>query len=83
MSGQLNAPAALIPGGWVGPESVWTRWWREKFPTPPPLGLEPPIIQLVAECYTTELSRLKYRNVESKIKGGGGGDYDDDDKNAC
>jgi hypothetical protein len=42
VSGQLHAPAALLPGeefqvpigqkaGWA-PEPVWTRWWREKFP---------------------------------------------------
>jgi hypothetical protein len=42
VSGQLHAPAALLPGkeplvsirqeaGWAL-EAVLTRWWREKFP---------------------------------------------------
>jgi len=41
VSGQLHAPAALLPvkepmvliveeAGWA-PEPFWTRWWREKF----------------------------------------------------
>jgi hypothetical protein len=44
VSGQLYAPAALPAGdrapgthwigGSVGPEPVWTRWWRKKFPAP-------------------------------------------------
>jgi hypothetical protein len=66
MSGQLHAPAALPPGkehlvpigygaGWA-PEPVWTLWWREKFPAPG--GTRTPIIQPVAQRYTTELSRL-------------------------
>jgi hypothetical protein len=44
VSGQLHAPAALPSGkepllpteyeaGWA-PQPVWTRWWRQKFPTP-------------------------------------------------
>jgi hypothetical protein len=44
VSGQLHAPAALLPeeeppvpigyeAGWA-PEPIWTRWWREKFPAP-------------------------------------------------
>jgi len=42
VSGQLHTSAALTPGreplvpigeeaGWAA-ETVWTRWWREKFP---------------------------------------------------
>jgi hypothetical protein len=42
-------------GGWA-PEPIWTRWRRETFPALP--GLELPIIQPVAQCYTTELSHL-------------------------
>jgi len=41
VSGQIHAPAALIPRkflgthwkvGWIGPDTVWARWRREKFP---------------------------------------------------
>jgi hypothetical protein len=76
MSGQLHASAALSPGkvtlvpiwyeaGWV-PEPVWTRLWRETFPAP--IGLEPPIIQPVAHCYTTHQSQAPYENdMEQKI----------------
>jgi hypothetical protein len=56
-SGHLHVPAALPPGkepvvpiGWEAgraPEPVWTRWCLP--------GLEPPIIQPVAQRYTTEL----------------------------
>jgi hypothetical protein len=67
MSGQLQAPAALLPekeplvpirleAGWAQ-EPVWTLWWREKnFQILP--GLEPPITKPAAQRYTTELSRL-------------------------
>jgi hypothetical protein len=60
VSGQLHATKALPPGkeplipigqeAWWDPEPVWRRWWREKFPAP--------IIQPVAQRYTTELSQL-------------------------
>jgi hypothetical protein len=44
VSGQLHAPADLLPGkeplvpigqevGWV-PVPFWMQWWREKFPAP-------------------------------------------------
>jgi hypothetical protein len=46
VSGQLHAPAALLPGkeppalfgqeAGCDPEPVWTRWWRVKFPAPTP-----------------------------------------------
>jgi hypothetical protein len=66
-SGQLHAPAALplpgkdpmVPIVWEAewaPELAWTRWCVEKFVAP--TGLEPPIIQPVAQRYTTEISRL-------------------------
>jgi hypothetical protein len=29
-----RASGAHWIGGWVGPEPVWTQWWRENFPTP-------------------------------------------------
>jgi hypothetical protein len=28
---QGRAPCTHWIGGWVGPELVWTQWWREKF----------------------------------------------------
>jgi hypothetical protein len=43
------------------PEPVWTRWWREKFPAP--AGARTPIIQPVAQRYTTELSRAPHMCV--------------------
>jgi hypothetical protein len=62
--GQLHAPAPLPPGkeppvhigeesGWA-PEPFWTRWWREKFPAPPPKesSPRPSIVQPVAQRYT-------------------------------
>jgi hypothetical protein len=51
-----RAPGTDWIGGWVDPEPVWTRWWREN--SQPLPGLEPPIIQPIAQSYTTELSRL-------------------------
>jgi hypothetical protein len=71
VSGQLHAPAALSPGkeplvpivqeaGWA-PEPFWMQWWGEKFPTP--AGTRPPIVQPVAQRYTTELSRLLHQYV--------------------
>jgi len=48
LSGQLHASSTLLPGkqslvhigwgAWWAPESVWTRWWREKFPAHPRSG---------------------------------------------
>jgi hypothetical protein len=48
---QLYTPAVLPPEkeppdiqwteGWVGRTVGLTRWWREKFPLSPPLGIEP------------------------------------------
>jgi hypothetical protein len=29
-----RAPGTHYIGGWVGPEPVWTPWWRQKFPAP-------------------------------------------------
>jgi hypothetical protein len=66
MSGQLHAPAALHQGKspWYpldrrlgGPQSRSGRGGEEKNSQPLP-GLEPPIIQPLDQCYTTELSRL-------------------------
>jgi hypothetical protein len=63
VSGQLHTPAALPPGKeplvpteqeaeWA-PEMVWTRGEEQENSEPLP-GLEPPIIQPVAQRYTTE-----------------------------
>jgi hypothetical protein len=66
VSGQFHAPAALSPGKilWYpldwrlgGAQSRSGRGGEEKNSQPLP-ELEPPIIQPVAQCYTTELSRL-------------------------
>jgi hypothetical protein len=66
VSGQLHAPATLPPGKspWYpldrrlgGPQSRSGFGGEEKNSQPLP-GLEPPIIQRVAQRYTTELSRL-------------------------
>jgi hypothetical protein len=63
VSGQLPAPTTLPPGkeppvsigeeaGWA-PETVWTRWWREKFPAPHrESNPRTPIVQPVAQRYT-------------------------------
>jgi hypothetical protein len=50
-------------GGWVAPGPVWTRWWRKKFLP----GLESPIIQSVAQRYSSELSLLQFHFVSSVI----------------
>jgi hypothetical protein len=66
VSGQLHVPDALLPGkeplvpiwqevGWAS-EPVWCGG-EEKNSQPLP-GLEPPIIQPVAQRFTNELSRL-------------------------
>jgi hypothetical protein len=66
VSSQLRAPAALLPGKspWNplykrlgGPQSRFGRGGEEKNSHTLP-GLESPIIQPVAQRYTTELSRL-------------------------
>jgi hypothetical protein len=65
MSGQLHAPASLLPekeplvpigqeAGWT-PESRSGRGGEEKM-SQFLRGLEPPIIQTVSQRYTTELS---------------------------
>jgi hypothetical protein len=64
VSGQINVPVSLSPGketlvqldrglGW--PQSRYGSGGEEKN-SQPLLGLEPPINQLVAQRYTTELS---------------------------
>jgi hypothetical protein len=61
VSGQLRAPAALTAGKeplvLTGPQSRFGRGGEEKNSQPLP-GLESPIIQPVAQRYTTELCRL-------------------------
>jgi hypothetical protein len=66
VSGQLHAPPALSQGKsnwypldrWLGgPQSRSGRGGEEKN-SQPLSGLEPPIIQPVAQCYDTELSLL-------------------------
>jgi hypothetical protein len=69
VSGQLYAPAALPQrnSAWYpldsrlgGPQSRSGRGGEEKHCQPLP-GLEPLIIQAVAQHYTNELSRLDYK----------------------
>jgi hypothetical protein len=57
--GQFNVPASLPPlySRMDGPQSRSGRGGEERN-SQPLLGLEPPIIQPVAQRYTTELSRL-------------------------
>jgi hypothetical protein len=66
VSGQLHAPAALLPekqllvpiaqeAGWA-PELLWMQWWEEKFPAH--ARPRTPIIQTIAQRYTTELFGL-------------------------
>jgi hypothetical protein len=66
LSGQLHAPTTLLQGKspWYpldrrlgGPQSRPGRGGEEKNSQPLP-GLEPPIIQPLAQRYTAELSRL-------------------------
>jgi hypothetical protein len=59
VSGQLQVPATLPPGKEPlgGPQSRSGRGGEEKNSQPLP-GLEPPIIQAVAQRCTTELARL-------------------------
>jgi hypothetical protein len=67
MSGQFHAPAALLPGkeplvpldrSLDGPRRRSERGGEEKNSQPLP-GLEPPIIQPVAQRCTAELSRAR------------------------
>jgi hypothetical protein len=76
MSDQLHAPAALLQGKsprypldrrLTGPQSHYGRGGEEKNSQLLP-GLEPPIIQPVAQCYTTELSRLIYIYIHFYLK---------------
>jgi hypothetical protein len=58
VSGKLHVPAALPPGKklWY-PLNRRLGWRGEEKNFQPLPGLEPPIIQPVAQRYTTELSR--------------------------
>jgi hypothetical protein len=67
MSSQLHAPAALPPAKepqlplldrWLGGHQSRSGHGGEEKNSQPLPGLEPPIIQPVAQRYTTELSRL-------------------------
>jgi hypothetical protein len=51
-----------------GPQSRYGHSGEVKNSQPLP-GLKPPVIQPVAQGYTTELSRLLSRNIEIKIYG--------------
>jgi hypothetical protein len=63
VTGQLHDPAVLPSGkdalvthwlgGWVGPRAGLDAVVKRKIPSLPLPRLEPPIIQLVAERYTT------------------------------
>jgi hypothetical protein len=75
VSDQLQAPAAVSQGKspWYpldrrldGPQS-WSGLGDEEINSQPLPGLEPPIIQPVAQRYTTELSRF-LSVVKEKIK---------------
>jgi hypothetical protein len=66
VSSQLHDPIALSPGeelfthctgGWLGLRANLDEVVKGKISQPLP-RFEPPIIQLVAQRYTTELSRL-------------------------
>jgi hypothetical protein len=73
VTGQLHAPAALPPrkkSPWYllgmrlgGPQSRSGHGDEDKNSQPLP-GLQPPIIQPVAQCYTTELSRFLIQRVK-------------------
>jgi hypothetical protein len=66
VSGQLHAPAALPPGKEplvsIGYEAGWTPRAGLDMVV---LGLEPLIIQPVAQCYTTEPFQLLFTLYES------------------
>jgi hypothetical protein len=73
VSGQLHAPAALYPGKEPlgAPQRRSGHGGEEKNSQPLP-GLEPPIIQSVAQRYTTELSLfLILDRILGKLGGGG------------
>jgi hypothetical protein len=69
--GQLYASAALPPGKdqWypldrrLGGPQRWSEHGGEEKNSQPLLGLEPLIIQPIAQCYTTELSQLPKSEV--------------------
>jgi hypothetical protein len=69
VSGQLHAPVALPPGkspwpgGCVGPTQSRSGCGSEEKNFPSLSGLQPPIIQLVVQRYTIELSRLIKENT--------------------
>jgi hypothetical protein len=74
--GQLHAPAALPPGKELlvpldrrlgGPQSRYGRGGEEKNSQPLP-GIEPPIIQPVAQRYTAMLSRISARGYGEEVK---------------
>jgi hypothetical protein len=68
LNGQFRAPAAPCThwtGGCVAQEPVWMRWRREN--SQPLPRLEAPIIQPVAQRYTTELSRLLWWFTDVKL----------------
>jgi hypothetical protein len=70
VNGQLHAPAALPPGkeppgthcigGWVGPRAGLDAVVRRKISSPY-WDTNPPIIQPIAQQYTTELYQLLKR----------------------
>jgi hypothetical protein len=73
VSGQLHAPAAILPlyRRLGGPQSRYGCGGEEKNSQPLP-GLEPPIIQPVAQRYTaelTELLALKFQQSEWRVRG--------------
>jgi hypothetical protein len=73
LTGQLHAPAALPPWKYYpldkrlrGPQSQSGRGGEEKNFQPLP-GLEPPIIQPVAQLYTVEVSRLLQDSIDGNL----------------
>jgi hypothetical protein len=57
---QRNSLCYPLDRGLDGPQSRFGRGGEEKTSQPLP-GLEPPLIQLIAQRYTTELARLPYK----------------------
>jgi hypothetical protein len=69
MSGQLLALGSHGIGGWVGIRTGLDAVVRRKFPAP--TELESPIIQPVAQRYTTELTWLlftEYKRLNTFLK---------------